>query len=426
MEEIYLYGAGINLYGVIKYLNDKRVIGIIDSNPAKIGLDINGIPIISLEQYIREGDNRLIVISAYQKGEEVGKSLQKCSIRSFLIAPYMQAGFPQIEEIIKHFKLEQLKNIVFSDDNLLTFLLLEYLSQKNMLGIVKGIVEEKDKNYLAERFNLRVIPASKLGKNEELVITEQYCRKFFGNDIKKINLFEYIHDYSYCISKELLQFKDIHRGKRCFIIGTGSSLRMEDLDKLKQNKEICFASNKIFLSFSETEWRPDYYTICDFHAFKNNYDIIKKLDNMTIFIAEYYNMDGLEKIDGAYNFHTIHQKEDFRFSLDIAKNIYSGLTVTYDMLQIAAYMGFSEIYLLGIDFSYYMNSAESGKRNYFCDGYEEKAHRRADIYPEESFKAYAEAEKISREQGFRIYNATRGGKLEIFERVDFDRLFENV
>lgn len=62
MEEIYLYGAGINLYGVIKYLNDKRVIGIIDSNPAKIGLDINGIPIISLEQYIREGDNRLIVI----------------------------------------------------------------------------------------------------------------------------------------------------------------------------------------------------------------------------------------------------------------------------------------------------------------------------------------------------------------------------
>ena len=39
---------------------------------------------------------------------------------------------------------------------------------------------------------------------------------------------------------------------------------------------------------------------------------------------------------------------------------------------------------------------------------------------EESTIAYETAEKISRKMGVRIYNATRGGKLDSFERVDFD------
>jgi hypothetical protein len=38
-------------------------------------------------------------------------------------------------------------------------------------------------------------------------------------------------------------------------------------------------------------------------------------------------------------------------------------------------------------------------------------------------KYYAYAERYSRDHGFRIYNATRGGELEVFERVDFDGLF---
>lgn len=38
-------------------------------------------------------------------------------------------------------------------------------------------------------------------------------------------------------------------------------------------------------------------------------------------------------------------------------------------------------------------------------------------------KAYEAAELYSREYGFRIYNATRGGCLEVFERVNFDSLW---
>ena len=38
-------------------------------------------------------------------------------------------------------------------------------------------------------------------------------------------------------------------------------------------------------------------------------------------------------------------------------------------------------------------------------------------------RTYKAAERYSRQHGFRIYNATRGGKVEAFERVDFDSLF---
>jgi hypothetical protein len=37
--------------------------------------------------------------------------------------------------------------------------------------------------------------------------------------------------------------------------------------------------------------------------------------------------------------------------------------------------------------------------------------------------SYRRTEEYSRGHGFRIYNATRGGALEIFERADFDKLF---
>ena len=40
-----------------------------------------------------------------------------------------------------------------------------------------------------------------------------------------------------------------------------------------------------------------------------------------------------------------------------------------------------------------------------------------------SLQAYKKAEIYSRRNDFRIFNATRGGKLEVFERVDFDSLF---
>ena len=55
--------------------------------------------------------------------------------------------------------------------------------------------------------------------------------------------------------------KNIHKGRRGFVIGNGPSLKLGDLDRLQN--EITIASNKIYLAFNETNWRPSYFTVCD-------------------------------------------------------------------------------------------------------------------------------------------------------------------
>ena len=59
--------------------------------------------------------------------------------------------------------------------------------------------------------------------------------------------------------KKLSQFRNIHSGKRCFLIGNGPSLRASDLDTLHRAGEITFAFNRIYNIFDQTEWRPTYY-----------------------------------------------------------------------------------------------------------------------------------------------------------------------
>lgn len=80
-------------------------------------------------------------------------------------------------------------------------------------------------------------------------------------------------------------------------------------------------------------------------------------------------------------------------------------------------MGFKEIYLLGVDFT--GADEHGGKYNHF---YSEKELTSVS-YTDQVKNSYEKAKKYADEHGIKIYNATRGGKLEIFPRVDFDSLF---
>lgn len=111
----------------------------------------------------------------------------------------------------------------------------------------------------------------------------------------------------------------------------------------------------------------------------------------------------------------------------MSKFLGQGYTVTYGAIQMAIYMGFSEIFLLGIDHNYNIIRDAKGrplKKDDSCSNYPQGMSNYVDMKNlpriEESTIAYETAEKISRKMGVRIYNATRGGKLDSFERVDFD------
>ena len=67
------------------------------------------------------------------------------------------------------------------------------------------------------------------------------------------------HFDSTAYGREIKKLKNIYRGKRCFLIGNGPSLRAEDLTCLHEHGEICFAFNRIYNIFEQTSWRPTFY-----------------------------------------------------------------------------------------------------------------------------------------------------------------------
>lgn len=232
--------------------------------------------------------------------------------------------------------------------------------------------------------------------------------------------------------KYLKSIKNIHEGERCFIIGNGPSLKASDLDKIAN--DVSFASNRIYKIFPETKWRPTYYGIIDNAMFESE-DEIKNVTALKcekkFFIDKGYYLSKKIPGDKCY-MHAIFTKKLFKnpkFSHDLPKRIYSFSTVTYSLIQLAVYMGFKKIYLLGMDNSYAREIDKNGNlvinkgvKSYF--GVQPECESKNLGWPGENDIVFSYVENYSRQKDFRVFNATRGGKLECFERVDFDTLFE--
>lgn len=415
-ERVFLYGAGINAFGVVKYLGKENIVAIIEGNREKIGMEIDEIPIVDMEYYQQNNKGEKIVISAFQKSDEIANFLEKLGVDNYLIAPYIQSGFPEIEEIAVYMLKKNMNKLVIGDKNLVSYLLVQYIRSNDIPIEIVGVLE---RNAIGKTNDLPVLNLDSISDDIYILSVEENVS--IADKKNCICVVKDMRASFFDYNENLCQFKDKFKGERCFVIGAGPSLRMEDLDVLAENNEICFASNKIYLAFEKTKWRPDFYMVCDFNVYRSCYDEIRKITEPTVFIENFYNDLELEELPGVYKVNSVHQKNEFRFSEDIEKYVYSGLTVTYNMLQLAVYMGFSEIYLLGIDFSFSGMSEDKG--NHFCEEYSKNTKMKGSFYAEESLRAYKAAEDISHKRGIRIYNATRGGKLEVFERKEFDTLF---
>ena len=230
--------------------------------------------------------------------------------------------------------------------------------------------------------------------------------------------------------RKLMAFKDIHKEERCFIIGNGPSLNVEDLNKIAG--EYSFAANRIFFIYPKTKWRPTYYVSQDdivlLDCIPQFGNLIKETEALFIYNKYYFKCPSvIRKSPKLLFFHQLLGRlyRDNMFSGDISKYIYGGSTVVFACMQIAAYMGFKEIYLLGIDHNYSTNSlknnhitGEDVNKSYFAAMPKDIAITPPSL--EGSDKNYFAAKRYSETHKIKIYNATRGGKLETFERVDFD------
>ena len=219
--------------------------------------------------------------------------------------------------------------------------------------------------------------------------------------------------------KRLRSCKNSHSG-RCFIIGNGPSLRNSDLKRLMELGEVTFACNSLIRLFNEIPVTPTYYFAQDNKIILDNKDEITKYDGIRFVKAHYA---GRYHIKGVKYYNMLFPQKPIVFSNEISKVVYSGQTVTYSMIQFAAYMGFKEIYLIGVDCNYSTGNTTISADSYFDKRLFNSSRSYAPPEVDTNLLAFARAKEVCDRCGVKIYNATRGGKLEIFPRANFDELF---
>lgn len=223
----------------------------------------------------------------------------------------------------------------------------------------------------------------------------------------------------------LLGYKNKYRGKRIFITCTGPSLTIEDLEKLKD--EYVFGMNSICLIHDKTDWTPDFFGIQDDAVYEKVKNTLLKTDNGVVFAPYSYKKKyGTPDewvywhLCGSYHMYELIYGPHYftRFNANCYAKVYDGYSITYSILQLAMYMGFDEIYLLGADCNYL------GKNQHFIEhGNYEKKERNEDAGLRLT-TSYKRAQQYAEKHGVKIFNATRGGCLELFQRVKLEDVLE--
>lgn len=234
--------------------------------------------------------------------------------------------------------------------------------------------------------------------------------------------------------KQIAKYKGAYAGRRCFFVGNGPSLKAEDLTTLHAHGEITFAFNRIYNIFDDTPWRPTFYISQDEKMLQGCSDIVDRLELNVKFIPIqlhwYHNVNIHDAIYFNMNWQQAEDPREFLFSDDAARELDCANTGMYTAAQLAAYMGFTEIYFIGVDHHFRVSQKLNGEivvddtvKDYFTDKYNED---KANLYipnTEKSTLTYVAMKEKCDKRNIRVFNATRGGMLEVFPRVGFETLF---
>lgn len=417
-DKFVLFGAGLTGKGVIEYFGRERVVAIIDNSPQKQGGNFENLPIISLEEYIANYRQFQIVISIYSKWYySARQQLLDAGIFDFFTAPPLLYGTYDLKEVLNQIKKHNTDKILLYGYNPISFELAAQL-EKTGYDNVKWVKRCEWESNSYETVDYRDC------NNSLVVITTNPEEDMIRNQIVASNIVD-IYEACYEKKTEIAKFNHVHEGESCFIIGNGPSLRIADLELLQEKKIVSFGSNGLFNIFDKTDWRPDYYMVIDGLFYKNNKETIQNQVNVIKFLPILLGDIALDDSKSFYYTVKNYITNDalFEFSDDASQYICSGKTVTYALLQMACYMGFKTIYLLGVDWTGGKGSGIA--RGHFYKDNLTKTSVSYDLIDQERI-AYESAFAYAKNHGVEIYNATRGGELEIFDRISFDELMNTV
>lgn len=221
-------------------------------------------------------------------------------------------------------------------------------------------------------------------------------------------------------SKKLQQFKDIHKGEDCFIIGNGPSLKKMDLTPL--NDYFSFGQNKIFLLFEKVDLNLSYLVSVNQLVIEQSAREFESM-NCPVFLSYTAAKNVVAEKPSIQRLHTLNL---WSFYEDISQPICEGNTVTFVSLQIAYYMGFSRVFLIGVDHSFKQSGQShetqvykgDDENHFHPDYFKGQKWQLADVYGSEV--SYHLANYFYQKNGRQIFDATVGGKLDVFPKISFE------
>ncbi len=231
--------------------------------------------------------------------------------------------------------------------------------------------------------------------------------------------------------------KNKYEGKRVFILGNGPSLNKTPLYLLKDEYKLCF--NHFNLMFDRIGWFPDFYMVTDDMVIR---DAAEQLNQNILPKVKYGFFPDLHPNNTDFKKY-VNEKENVlwlktdnpKFSKDLP-NCGINNTVVNAGLQAMAYLGFKEIYLLGVDASYSFEShkvknintrdliSQEEDPNHFDPRYFGKGKRYHYQPMYEMVKKFEVAKVFLENLGIKVVNAGVNGNLEVFDRKPLEKVLD--
>jgi hypothetical protein len=241
-----------------------------------------------------------------------------------------------------------------------------------------------------------------------------------------------------------IEFKNRHKGQRCFVVGTGPSIKTQNLEAL--GDEITFVMNAFWQHTIVEKWQPDYHFLSDslyFDGSEQCRDFLRSMSQRMFaskfFVPLHYReriveaeMLPLERTHWIGFGNEFHEPGTQIDNIDLTSLVPSPRSVSQLCIMAAMYMGCSPIYLLGLDHDWL---AHTGFNKHFYEG-----NAGLDSHPAvkpalthlgyrinmESqlilWTGYEKLREIAEREGCRIINATNGGFLDVFERANYEEV----
>lgn len=255
-------------------------------------------------------------------------------------------------------------------------------------------------------------------------------------------------------NNKLKKLKNKYSGSRCFIMGNGPSLNKMNLELLE--KEYVWGLNRCHLLYERISWRPQFYTAVDDLVVPDINDeltcqIRQNLSTTYFFPTNFFYTKVIEHNENVIWFN--HRGIDCKtkgygyFSSNPSQFVRIANTVTITAIQLAAYIGFNPIILIGCDTKFILpdnikthGSAYDSGTGEMISGYKITSYKDNDPnhFDHRYFGAkrkwhapnvkgmingYKHINYVCKQKGISIINATHGGDLDVFPRTKFISLF---